>query len=473
MRVLEGEWEEARGQHLPVRTRSQSSSDYIRWVQQSLNKILGLRLTADGVMGRQTRSAIRSFQQKRGLKADGIVGPQTEAALKSALSGVGNLPGGDPFTRETVTGFSRYVKQVKSLPPSEQAKIDTLARRIAESFRPYKRPVRMIHFVGHADKDTPRRPAFEQQISEERAIEVQKALFNAVDRHASYVFMGSICPPLSERINFRVSGKGATQLVVPNPTAERERILNRRVEIFSNGTETTSVRARSVGFQAVSSPIEAAITDFCARANPAQIDGSNCFNAAKTAAKNLGCKSSTEPCCKIIFSGAQLARSKKLHDQCNSKKEGRFLEVLYQPLDKIIKQVQCALDNGCVVRAGVLSGICDDKPDLGCKRVLDNQQLGHLVWRDCPEHWILIFGHDSKRNEFVFYDSAQTSAMDRCNLSNRFGLLFYDDTANRLSTARKNTQSGVDNMIVNTAGFHVSEPGQKRYQVLTLRACQL
>lgn len=66
---------------------NRSSREYIKWVQQSLNQILGLKLSADGMMGAQTRSAIRSFQQKRGLKADGILGAQTEAAIKAALGG--------------------------------------------------------------------------------------------------------------------------------------------------------------------------------------------------------------------------------------------------------------------------------------------------------------------------------------------------------------------------------------------------
>jgi len=63
---------------------NRSSADYIKWVQQSLNSILGLRLAADGTMGPQTRNAIRSFQQQRGLKPDGLLGPQTEAALIGA-----------------------------------------------------------------------------------------------------------------------------------------------------------------------------------------------------------------------------------------------------------------------------------------------------------------------------------------------------------------------------------------------------
>lgn len=66
---------------------NRSSPDYIRWVQNSLNKIMGLRLAVDGILGPQTRSAIRSFQQKNGLTVDGIVGTNTEARLM-ALSGV-------------------------------------------------------------------------------------------------------------------------------------------------------------------------------------------------------------------------------------------------------------------------------------------------------------------------------------------------------------------------------------------------
>ncbi len=71
---------------------SRKSPDYIRWVQRSLNQILGLRLTEDGIMGSQTRSAIRSFQQQKRLRVDGIVGPQTEAALIAA--GASPPPGG-------------------------------------------------------------------------------------------------------------------------------------------------------------------------------------------------------------------------------------------------------------------------------------------------------------------------------------------------------------------------------------------
>ncbi len=66
---------------------SRTSLDYIRWVQSSLNRLLGLRLAVDGISGPATRSAVRGFQQKKGLTVDGIVGPRTEAALIAAGAG--------------------------------------------------------------------------------------------------------------------------------------------------------------------------------------------------------------------------------------------------------------------------------------------------------------------------------------------------------------------------------------------------
>jgi peptidoglycan hydrolase-like protein with peptidoglycan-binding domain len=66
---------------------NQDNRKYVRWVQQSLNRIMGLRLPPVGIMGPQTRSAIRSFQRRQGLPADGVVGPETKRALISARRG--------------------------------------------------------------------------------------------------------------------------------------------------------------------------------------------------------------------------------------------------------------------------------------------------------------------------------------------------------------------------------------------------
>jgi GH25 family lysozyme M1 (1,4-beta-N-acetylmuramidase) len=78
---------------------SRNSGEYIRWVQRSLNQILGLHLAVDGIVGPQTRSAVRSFQQRQGLLVDGIVGPKTEAAL-SAL--VRQPPPGTTVSQDSV-----------------------------------------------------------------------------------------------------------------------------------------------------------------------------------------------------------------------------------------------------------------------------------------------------------------------------------------------------------------------------------
>jgi len=108
------EWEQERGRRIPVRgvrfrsrpvgrrwfppTRPRwrrglaifpplmieeepQGANYIRWVQTSLNRIMGLRLDVHGIMEPQTRSAIRSFQRRQGLPVTGTVGPETEQAL--------------------------------------------------------------------------------------------------------------------------------------------------------------------------------------------------------------------------------------------------------------------------------------------------------------------------------------------------------------------------------------------------------
>jgi peptidoglycan hydrolase-like protein with peptidoglycan-binding domain len=84
----------------PARTEEEfeidrGSYEYAVWVQRSLNRIMGLRLVEDGIIGTQTRSAIRSFQQQNGLTVDGIVGPQTEGALIQA--GAAPPPGDTGF----------------------------------------------------------------------------------------------------------------------------------------------------------------------------------------------------------------------------------------------------------------------------------------------------------------------------------------------------------------------------------------
>lgn len=91
---------------------NRSSRDYTKWVQLSLNFILGLRLAEDGIRGPQTVSAIRGYQQSRGLVVDGIVGSRTEAALiaNGAPQPPGSFNTGCRFNRSD-PAYVRWVQQ--------------------------------------------------------------------------------------------------------------------------------------------------------------------------------------------------------------------------------------------------------------------------------------------------------------------------------------------------------------------------
>jgi peptidoglycan hydrolase-like protein with peptidoglycan-binding domain len=69
---------------------------YVRWIQESLNRLVGAGLAVGGLLGPRTAAATRVFQARRGLAADGIVGPATERALVAAGAGSPPRPGAPP-----------------------------------------------------------------------------------------------------------------------------------------------------------------------------------------------------------------------------------------------------------------------------------------------------------------------------------------------------------------------------------------
>jgi peptidoglycan hydrolase-like protein with peptidoglycan-binding domain len=72
-----------------------AGSEFMRWVQATLNQVLSLSLPVNGIAGPETRRAIRGFQERNGLPANGFVGPDTRQALARALQ-EGTAPAGAP-----------------------------------------------------------------------------------------------------------------------------------------------------------------------------------------------------------------------------------------------------------------------------------------------------------------------------------------------------------------------------------------
>jgi outer membrane protein OmpA-like peptidoglycan-associated protein len=131
--------------------------------------------------------------------------------------------------------FPRHTFNVAVLPPAERAKIHQAALLVVQSFSAgCPAPFQRVVIGGHADRDMQRGPAFEMQISRQRAETVRAAL------HKEVLVLSrarGVAPPVMSA--WVTEGFGATQLRVPNPRNEAARLLNRRVEIqLMAGTPT-------------------------------------------------------------------------------------------------------------------------------------------------------------------------------------------------------------------------------------------
>lgn len=200
------------------------NTDRIRWIQGTLNKILGLSLKVDGVMGAQTRSAIRSFQQKQGLIVDGIVGQKTEQAL-IALSGTSSQSQQSSVimpTEEITQADARlsgFDFNSSALKPPHQIEINKIADKIVASWKSGK-PFFTVKVIGHTDPEGSAN--YNQGLGQRRALAVRTALQQALKNKQRDLYY---------KVLVLAASKGESERIdlanTPNGQAK-----NRRVEIF-------------------------------------------------------------------------------------------------------------------------------------------------------------------------------------------------------------------------------------------------
>ena len=211
---------------------SRAGPDYVRWVQSSLNRALGLRLAVDGIMGPATRSAVRSFQQRKGLAVDGIVGPNTEAALIAA-----GAPRPPAAVSATATG--RGSPSTTTLPPEcsgvgsancvvlydfapggytltaiHQEQIAGIARRVISS-QETSAPIKLLTIVGHASPEGTY--DYNMYLASQRAEEVEEALVVSMED----IKRGSSSP---SRIELDVKSCGEAKIPGESDPAKQRRV---------------------------------------------------------------------------------------------------------------------------------------------------------------------------------------------------------------------------------------------------------
>lgn len=193
-----------------------------RWLQQALNRILGLSLAVDGAVGPQTRAAIRSFQTQQGLVPDGIVGPLTEAALRRALAGadgggagtggvLGLTPtrGGGVPGAAACTTLDTFAQGRADLTPAHHALLIGLARRIQ------REGIREVDILGFASSEGDE--AANLALGQRRADAVAEGLRDTLER---------MRPGSSRGVSMRTQTRGEGEQI-PGGTREQ----NRRVDV--------------------------------------------------------------------------------------------------------------------------------------------------------------------------------------------------------------------------------------------------
>jgi outer membrane protein OmpA-like peptidoglycan-associated protein len=203
---------------------NRNSSKYIKWIQASLNQILGLNLAVNGIMETNTRSAIRSFQKQYGLTVDGVVGLMTENAIMDAVnktigsySNVSPMPA--PDKKMADARLTRFEKNSAMIRDFHATEIDKVADRVVASWKTGQ-PFFTIYVKGHTSSEGSAQ--YNIGLGSHRALAVRKALQKALERKQKN---------LSYKVLILAQSKGAREPIDTNNT-EAGKSQNRRVEIF-------------------------------------------------------------------------------------------------------------------------------------------------------------------------------------------------------------------------------------------------
>ncbi|MGH1277318.1 hypothetical protein ACQVWA_28845, partial [Bacillus cereus] len=126
----------------------------------------------------------------------------------------------------TVFRFPQHSSDIDLLPPEEKAKMDALAKEIADSFILGNSPIVAFVIAGHADRD-PQGADFEMKVSVTRAEAAQKWLVN---KAKELVRQRGGDPSEVDTAEFSLFGYGASNLYT-TATTFPEREKNRRIVV--------------------------------------------------------------------------------------------------------------------------------------------------------------------------------------------------------------------------------------------------
>jgi peptidoglycan hydrolase-like protein with peptidoglycan-binding domain len=199
-----------------------TNEDYVRWIQSSLGELLCLHLDVNGVMGSQTRAAIRAFQRQQGLAADGIMSPVTAEAIRQGLVESGDMVCRvlDRFDFDSAAlkpDHEILIQEIAADLLSEQAYRTSQFRSLPQSNASVtngQEPGLSVDIVGHTD--TVGTVAYNLGLGQRRAESVKKALMIELDRQK---------PGSSQFFQFIVQSRGESEAIF----AEAAR--NRRVHV--------------------------------------------------------------------------------------------------------------------------------------------------------------------------------------------------------------------------------------------------